>query len=151
MKRRLIRIAMLGAGGLVLLVIAVFLVLWRRGSVQDWIGLQLQDISNSYLKPRLTFTDLSYQYPLTVSLKNLHLTADDPANPGHTIDIIACDAAVLSLAEIPSRGKPIVIEKIELDQPLITAEAVEPRSSQYVGFSDLLRSEPASTDNTESS
>ena len=132
---------MLAGGGLVVLAIAIALILRHMGAgtLQDWIGTQLQDIANSYLNPKLSFTDLAYEYPLTVSLKNLHLTADDPANPGHAIDIIACQRATVALAEIPSIGKPIVIQKIILDQPLISAVAVEPRSKQFVGFSDLVR------------
>ena len=47
--------------------------------------------------------------------------------------------AEVSLAEIPSVGKPIVIEKIELKEPLISAVAVAPRSKDFVGFSDLIR------------
>jgi len=143
MKKRLIRIAIASGVGLVLLILALVVVLSRKGpgSVQDWIGAQLQTIADRYLNPKLTFTNLSYQYPLAVSLKNLHLTADDPAHPGRTIDIIACDSAAISLAEIPVPGRPIVIQKIVLDHPLITAEAVQPRSKQFVGFSDLLHGE----------
>ncbi|MGD0140305.1 MAG: hypothetical protein ABSD28_15645 [Tepidisphaeraceae bacterium] len=141
MKRRLIRIAILAGAVFVLLGITLTIIFLHEGpgSLQDWIGSQLQDIANSYLNPRLSFTDLAYEYPLTVSLRNLHLTADDPTHPGHTIDIIACAHAVVSLAEIPSVGKPIVIEKIALDEPLISAIAVKPRSKNFVGFSDLIR------------
>ncbi len=146
MRKRLIRIAMLAGGGLVVLAIAVALIVRHMGpgTLQDWIGTQLQDIADSYLNPKLSFTDLAYEYPLRVSLKNLHLTADDPANPGHTIDIIACRHAMVALAEIPSIGKPIVIQKIILDQPLISAVAVAPRSKQFVGFSELVRGGSAS-------
>lgn len=141
MKRRLIRRVMVGTGVLVLLGVAVLVILvhFRPGSLQDWIGSQLEDVANSYLNPKLSFTDLAYEYPLTVSLKNLHLTAENPGDPGHTIDIIACKQAVLSLGEIPSIGKPIVIQKIVLDQPLISAVAVEPGSKNFIGFSDLIR------------
>jgi hypothetical protein len=153
MKKGLIRVAKLAGGGLVVLAIAVALIIWHmgKGSIQDWIGTELQGIANSYLNPKLSFTDLVYEYPLTVSLKNLHLTADDPANPGHTIDIIAAQHATISLAEIPSIGKPIVIQKIILDQPLISAVAVEPRSKQFIGFSDLVRGSTSSASEQSSS
>ena len=84
MKRRLVRIAILAGGGLVLLGITLTVIILHKGpgALQDWIGSQLQDIANSYLNPKLSFTDLAYEYPLTVSLKNLHLTADDPAHSG---------------------------------------------------------------------
>jgi hypothetical protein len=152
MKRRLIRIAMMAAGVVLLLALALAVyVRFRPGSLQGWIGSQLESIANSYLNPQLSFTDLSYEYPLTVSLKNLRLTAPDPKQPGHTIDIIACNHAVLSLAEIPSVGKPIVIQKILLDGPLISAVAVEPRSPNFVGFSDLLRGGSTQTEEKSSS
>jgi hypothetical protein len=154
MKRRIIRIAVLALGGLIGLGITLFLVARYMGSgtIQEWIGSQFQTIANAYLNPKLSFTDLTYDYPLTVSLKNLHLTADDPAHPGHTIDIIACDSAEVSLAEIPSIGKPVVIEKIELNEPLISAIAVESRSRKFVGFSNLIRgaSDNASGDTASS-
>src|ERR1700761_199550 len=106
MKRRLIRYALLAVGGGVILVgILAFIFLRNPGSLQDWIGSQLQEIANGYLNPKLSFTDLAYQYPLSVSLNNLRLTADDPANPGHTLDIIACKRAEVALADIPSIGK----------------------------------------------
>ncbi len=147
MKRLILRISILAAGGIVLLAIVVgFILMHRPGSLRDWIGAQLQDIANSYLNPQLSFTDLTYQYPLSVSLKNLHLTADDPKHPGHTIDIIACRSAEVSLGEIPQLGKPIVIQEIVLDEPLISAVAIEPRSKKFVGFYNLLRkSNPENT------
>jgi hypothetical protein len=147
MKRLILRISILAAGGIVLLAIVVgFILMHRPGSLRDWIGAQLQDIANSYLNPQLSFTDLTYQYPLSVSLKNLHLTADDPKHPGHTIDIIACRSAEVSLGEIPQLGKPIVIQEIVLNEPLISAVAIEPRSKKFVGFYNLLRkSNPENT------
>ena len=141
MKRRIFRIAVLALGGLIGLTVTLLLVARHMGSgtIQEWIGSQIQTIANAYLNPKLSFTDLSYEYPLTVSLKNLHLTADDPANPGHTIDLIACERAEVSLAEVPSIGKPIIIERISLKEPLISAVAVEPGSKKFVGFSQLIR------------
>ena len=149
MKRRLIRYAILAGGGALLLIAILAVIFLRRPqTLQDWIGGELQDIANGYLNPQLSFSDLSYQYPLTVSLKNLRLTASDPANPGHTIDIIACEQARVSLAEIPSVGKPIVIQEISLTEPLISAVAVAPGSKKFVGLDDLVRG--GSTSSSES-
>jgi hypothetical protein len=125
MKKRLIRI---GAGAIVTLLLLAGIAFWyvsRSGSgrLEQWIGSQIQTIANSYINPRLSFTDLDYTYPYTVSLKNLRLTADDPANPGKIVDVIACESAAVTLAEIPSIGKPIVIQKISLNKPLISAVA----------------------------
>jgi hypothetical protein len=107
--------------------------------IEAWIGGQLQAIADDYLNPRLSFSDLDYTYPGTVSLKDLRLTADDPAHPGKSVDILGASSATLTLAEVPQVGKPIVIERIELDQPLISVVAVKPNSGEFVGFSHLVR------------
>ncbi len=141
MRKKLVRIAL----GLFLLLLIVggsaFWYLSRSGSgkLEQWIQSQLLTIANSYLNPKLSFTDLDYAYPLTVSIKNLKLSADDPANPGQAIDVIACAGASITLGEIPSIGKPIVIEKISLEKPLISAVATAAGSKEFVGFSNLIR------------
>src|SRR5262249_45227677 len=48
-------------------------------------------------------------------------------------------SAAVTLGEIPSIGKPIVIEKIILEKPLFSAVAVEPKSKQFIGFSNLIK------------
>jgi|GEM_PF-2341526 len=141
MVKRLFRFAL--AAVLLLIVIGgvAFWYISRSGSgkLEGWIGSQLQTIANSYLNPKLSFTDLDYTYPFTVSLKNLRLTADDPSHPGQPIDVIACESAGITLAEIPSVGKPIVIEKISLHKPQISAVAATAGSREFVGFSNLIR------------
>ena len=59
-----------GGGAALLVAVLAFILLRHPGSLQDWIGSQLQDVANGFLNPKLSFTDLSYQYPLNVSLKN---------------------------------------------------------------------------------
>lgn len=134
----------LGIIALLLLIVAgvsIFYIAGRSGSsaVEGWIGQQFQDIANAYLNPKLSFNDLDYQFPGTVKLKNLRLTAEDPANPGQTIDIIGCESATVTLAEIPAIGKPIVIEKIILQKPLFSAVSIEPKSHRLIGFSQMMR------------
>src|SRR5436190_22607026 len=119
MMKRLIRI---GAGAILALLILAAIGFWyisRSGSgrLEAWIGGEIQTIANSYINPKLSFTDLDYTYPFSVSLKNLKLTADDPGNPGHPIDVISCESAGVTLGEIPSTGKPIVSETISLVKP----------------------------------
>ncbi len=141
MKKRLIRF---GAAVVLALLVAGGLVFWSisgkgSGRVEKWIESQVLTIANSYLNPKLSFSDLDYTYPYSVSLKNMRLTADDPAHPGKSIDVIACESASITLAEIPSIGKPIVIEKISLNKPLISAVAVATGSKEFVGFSNLIK------------
>lgn len=110
------------------------------GSIETWIASQLQTITNSYINPTLSFTDLDYQYPGTVRLKQLRLTATDAAS-GQTIDILGAGEATVTLGEIPQVGKPIVIEKIVLNRPLIQAVAIAPGAKQFVGFTDFVKQE----------
>jgi AsmA-like C-terminal region len=121
--------------------LVTFFLVSRAGSgrLEQWIGSQLQDIVNSRVNPRLTFSGLDYQYPLTVSLKDLKLVADDPRQPGQTLDIIGCGVATLTLAEVPRVGKPIVIQQVMLDKPLISIIAVEPGAKKFIGFSPFVR------------
>src|SRR5438105_2493040 len=86
----------------VMLVALGVLLVWHAGqsgssSIEQWIGTQFQLISNSYLEPRLSFDDLDYQYPMTVRLSRMRLTADDPARPGEKIDILAAEDATIEL------------------------------------------------------
>src|SRR6266567_6708487 len=106
LRRTLLKFFVLAT--LIVLGVAAVLVtmLWHvekthPGSIEQWIGAEIQSIASDYLKPKLTFTDFSYEYPLTVRMKMLRLTADDPANPGHSLDILGADAAVITLGEIP--------------------------------------------------
>ena len=127
-----------------LLVAAGSFVFWRLGlagssGLEKWIGAQLLVIGNNYLQPKLSFEDLDYEYPGTVRLKRMRLTADDPLNPGTSIDILGTEDATLTLAEIPRVGKLIKIEKIVLNKPLFQAVAVAPGQSKMVGFSALLK------------
>lgn len=112
----------------------------KTGVIQQWIGGQVQSICDAYLKPRLTFSQLRYEYPGTIHLQHLRLTADDPASPGHTIDILQTRQATVQLAEIPRIGRPIQIQRIVLDHPLVRVVALSPGSNRFVGFSDLLKS-----------
>jgi len=147
-KRLILRILLGGVLLILLSVSVVFFLVSRKGSgtIEEWVGSQIQTIAGSFLKPKLTFTDLDYSYPLTVSLKNLKLTADDPSAPGTTVDIIACTEAAVTLGEIPAIGKPIIIEKIILRSPQISAIAARAGTQEFIGFSDLLSDPSADAD-----
>ncbi|HEV7298387.1 MAG TPA: hypothetical protein VGN72_03415 [Tepidisphaeraceae bacterium] len=109
------------------------------GTVEKWIGSQFSQIANAYLKPRLSFSHLDYEYPGTVRLRDLRLTAPDPADPERDIDIISAASATVVLAEVPSIGKPIIIERISVDRPTLQAVSTSPGASEFVGFAQLLK------------
>ena len=106
--------------------------------LEAWVGQQLQLVAAAYLNPKLSFDDLDYEFPATIRLKKLRLTADDPEHPGKTIDILAASRAQIDLADIPQIGQPIHIASVRLKDPLFQAVAIK-GTHRLVGFSDLIR------------
>jgi len=109
-------------------------------ALERWIGEQLRGVAGSYLNAELTFENPDYQYPLTVVLENIRLTAADPASgAGKTVDIIEIARATLTLAEIPSEGQPLKIERVMLDGPKFRFVCRSAEDISLVGFSDLVK------------
>ena len=144
MKKRVVRVGLALAGVAVLACGALLWLAGRAGTspVEAWVAGQIQLVAETYLTPKLTFTDLDYQFPAKVRLKSLRLTADDPANPGKTIDILACERAEIELTDMPRAGEPIQIASIVLRKPLFNAVAYGDGTKRLVGFSDLIRKAP---------
>ena len=129
---------------ILILALAGTFLLWNVGlagsnGLEKWIGLQLQSIANSYIKPELSFDDIDYEYPGTVRLKNFRIAAGDPAHSGQTVDIIKAAGATITLAEIPHVGRPIKISQFVLDQPEVQFISVEPGKAKLVGFGDFVK------------
>jgi hypothetical protein len=141
----LIVLALIGAG-------VVFYLAGQSGSgtIEQWVGRQIQGIANSYLNPKFSFSDLDYEYPGTVRLKDLRLTSDDPSNPGKSIDILGAAEADIQLAEIPVIGKPIIIERVTLRQPLFQAIVAGDGSDELIGFSRFVRVDTVQQDASDS-
>ena len=145
MKKRVVRVGLALAG---VVVLACGALLWLAGRVgtspvEAWVAGQIQLVAETYLNPKLTFTDLDYEFPAKVRLKSMRLTADDPANPGKTIDIVTCERAEIELTDMPKAGEPIQIASIVLRKPLFNAVAYGDGTKRLVGFSDLIRKAPA--------
>src|SRR5436190_890152 len=101
--------------------IGIGVAIWYVGQkgtspLERWIGARLQAVASGYLNPKLAFADLDYQYPSTVVLTNVKLTADDP-DTKKTVDVLAVKKLTLELAEIPREGQPFRIQKIIMDHP----------------------------------
>jgi hypothetical protein len=143
MKRKLIIIIPAVA---ILLIAAVYLFLTygtEAAPVQRWIASQLGAVTNQYLNPRLSFGTLRYHYPLTATVDNVRLVADDPAKKGGTVDIFVAKSLTLEMAEIPRPGHPLRIQKLTLKRPEFRAVSVSPQDSRLVGYSNFLKG-PAS-------
>lgn len=120
------------------------------GAVEEWVGKQVQAIAAGYLNPTLVFSKFDYRYPSTAVITDCRLTADDPARPGETIDILAVQRITLELGEVPKIGRPIVIERLSLDGPELRLIAAGPGDSGFIGFADLLKRDPGGApDGTE--
>lgn len=138
---------------LLLLALAGTVLLWNvglagSGGMEKWIGLQLQLIANSYIKPEMSFDAIDYEYPGTVRLTNFRIAAGDPAHSGQTIDIIKATGATITLAEIPHVGRAIKISQIILDQPSVQFISETPGKPKLVGFSDFVKPGVAKTEPT---
>jgi len=78
------------------------------GRVDDWVVRQVVTVSNTYLVPKIAFEDFNYTPPLRVDLNQVTFTAPDGT------EVIAVDRLRLTLAKVPRRGEPIVIQGAEI-------------------------------------
>lgn len=114
----------------------IYWIVGRGGEsrIEAWIGSQIKQIVNGRINPVLTFDSLDYQSPDVVIVTNLRVVAD-----GGRLDIFSAERATIRLAEIPREGKPIVIQEIRLQRPVIRLIANENEPTRFVGFSNFVR------------
>lgn len=109
---------------------------WYVGRVgttplERWIGRQLVTAIEQHITPRVVYSDLDYQAPLTVVIDDLALLNGEER-------ILAVQRATLSLAEIPQEGRPIQIREIDLDRPIL--RFVTDETGRMSGWSRFARS-----------
>ncbi len=108
-------------------------------AIESWVGSQLLEIGGTYLEPALRFERLTYVRPRTIVLDQVTLASPDPANPGHTVVILAVKRARLELTEIPRRGQPIRFSQVILEAPEFHGIAATPGGERLLGFSHLVK------------
>ena len=108
-------------------------------ALEEWIGQQLREVAGAHLNVELAFEKPDYQYPATIVVENIRLTAPDPAASGKTIDIIRIGKATLTVAEIPAVGQPLHIERVVLEKPQFSFVCTSAADSALVGFSNLVK------------
>ena len=108
-------------------------------SLEKWIGNQLRAVAGANLNVELSFENPDYQYPLTIVVENIRLTAPDPANADKTIDILRIGKATLTVAQIPKEGQPLHIERVVLDEPEFSLVCTSATDATLIGFSNIIK------------
>lgn len=108
-------------------------------ALEAWIGSELRAVAGAHLNVELGFENPDYQYPSTIVVENIRLTAPDPAAAGKTIDIIRIGKATLTVAEIPAVGQPLHIERVVLEKPQFSFVCTSATDATLVGFSNLVK------------
>ena len=111
----------------------IWLYIGRAGSteLEQWIGRQIVGVLQAHITPRVGFVSLDYQAPSTVVVDGFVLTAEDQP-------IITVARLLLELAEVPRTGKPIQIQRIELDG--LDVRVVTGVDGELVGWRDFIQS-----------
>lgn len=78
------------------------------GGFDDWVVRRVVNIVETYIVPDVEFDSFDFEMPGTVTLKGFELVAPDGTK------VAQASSAIVTLAEVPSRDKPIKIESIEL-------------------------------------
>lgn len=127
-------------------VISTLVLLKQRGSItalgeniQDYVGRQIVGIVNAYLHPQLGFSTARYDPPGTVVLSGVTLTAPDGTR------VLELERMTVTLAEIPRLGRPVTIERVELETPtvrLVRAPAGPDGESAWMGLEPFVRAVP---------
>src|SRR5262245_58455342 len=109
--RRIVKWAAVGCAGLVVAgVIFAKVYFGSAREMEKWIGQQIVAIVNTFLVPQLSFDDLRYKAPASVHLKRVALRSPDGTK------VLEMNGFGIVLAETPSIGKPVVIEKVVIDR-----------------------------------
>lgn len=114
-------------------------------ALERWVAGQVKAIAGSYLQPELKFTEFDYQAPRTVTFSDVELI--DRVNGEHVF--VEARRLTLELAQVPRQGKPIVIEHIRLDQPVVRI-ATDAQTGELIGFGRMFKDDAApSAEQTE--
>lgn len=105
----------------------------RAGSAAgDWAGRQVLKIAETYIEPKIDYGKLEFSAPGTVRLTDVTFTAADGT------EVVRAGAFVVTLAEIPRSGEPIVIEAIALENWSVQLLTELDSEGEFQGFKGLL-------------
>lgn len=129
--RLLLVLVILGGGSVLAVLWVSFGGLSAKGSspIERWCGDQVRRIAADLLRPKLAFDTFEYDFPGTLTLRNIRLTDGDEV-------FLGAASMRLILRDVPTRGKPIVIDTIELTDPVV--RIVVRDDGTLVGFTDFV-------------
>jgi len=105
----------------------------RAGSAAgDWAGRQVLRIAETYIEPKIDYARLEFRAPGTVRLTDVTFTARDGT------EVVRAGAFIVTLAEIPRSGQPIVIEAIALENWSVHLLTELDSAGEFQGFKGLL-------------
>lgn len=102
--------------------------------LENWIGSVVVGITNSYLIPDISYEEIAYTAPGQVDLGGVAFTAPDGTR------IIEIEQFSLTLAELPKRGQPLLIERVEIRHGTINIKQ-NPETGEILGLVPLLENE----------
>lgn len=81
--------------------------------IEGFVGSQIAGIFNSHLRPTLSFETIAYEPPGTVRLRGVSLVSEDG------VRFVHAEGLRVTLAEVPSRDRPLKIERIVVENGLV--------------------------------
>jgi len=90
------------------LLVSVRLFVTGAVGFDDWVMRQVLGVAQTYLVPSIEFDSFQFETPGTVRYQGVRLRSPDG------VEIINARELVVTLGEVPKRGKPVVIEGITI-------------------------------------
>jgi len=80
-------------------------------AVDEWVARQVTRIANAYLVPEVQFDSFTYSHPGVLEMRGARLVAPD----AEKTRVVEAKLLRVTLAEVPTFGQPVVIERIDLE------------------------------------
>lgn len=140
LRRRVLVLALLAVAVVGLAVVGVAARRSGTFSPNGWIRTALVAFTDSWLVPDVSLGGFSFEDPTTLALREVALTASGT-------EIFRCDRLAVTFSEVPERGQPLVVERVELDAPVLRLIFERDRPGLLPrGFSPLFEPSPEGVD-----
>lgn len=101
-----------------------------KAAIEQWCGKQMLAIANAHLRPQLSFDKLQFELPATATLTNVKLVDQNTT-------VINAKAMRIEFTETPKVGQPMVIQNIELIDPVV--RLIQRKQGGLLGLSDIVK------------